>query len=224
MKLSVLSLATVCLCSVAVIAAPINENVVNADARDIHMPKDTSNVDFSGLGFLQKRGNKHVTTIIKYKTKNKKIKTTLTIGVKGKPHTTVFTTTLRHNNNNKKKHRKATSTLKSKKSKKKQSKNSKKRHSKHTKNKHNQESHDSKDYPNAGKGTFFSPNRGSCGWKNSKNDLIVAVNAPDMANKKHRSDENPNCGRMVEIVNASGDKVKAQVADTVCKLNSCLKD
>ncbi|OAD02818.1 hypothetical protein MUCCIDRAFT_133817, partial [Mucor lusitanicus CBS 277.49] len=65
-----------------------------------------------------------------------------------------------------------------------------------------------------GKGTFFSPNRGSCGWKNTKNDLIVAVNAPDMANKKHASDENPNCGRMVEIVNASGDKVKAQVADT----------
>lgn len=224
MKLSILSLATVCLYSVAVIAAPISENVVNEDARDIHMPKDTSNVDFSGLGFLQKRGNKHVTTIIKYMTKNKKLKTTLTLRVKGKTRKTVFTTRLRHSKNNRK-HRKTTTTLKSNKSKKKQSKSSKKRHSKHTKKthststkKHKQESNDSKDYPNVGKGTFFSPNRGSCGWKNTKNDLVVAVNAPDMANKKHQSDENPNCGRMVEIVNASGDKVKAQVADTVCKL------
>jgi len=87
--------------------------------------------------------------------------------------------------------------------------------------KHKQkDSSTSKGYLNAGKGTFFAPNRGSCGWKNTKNDLIVAVNAKDMANKKHKSDENPNCGRMVEIVNASGDKVKAQVADTVSEYSN----
>lgn len=221
MKLYVLVLAAVCLySSAAVIAAPIKDNVVNEEGvQDIHMPKDTSYVDFSGMGFLQKRRNKHVTTtIVKYKTKNKKLKTTLTLTVKGKPRKTVFTTILKHKN---KSHQKATFTVKTKASKKKHTKSSKKRHSKSTKKKHtsnkHKENHDSNEYPNAGKGTFFSPNRGSCGWKNTKNDLIVAVNAPDMANKKHASDENPNCGRMVEIVNASGDKVKAQVADTVSK-------
>ncbi|KAK4516633.1 killer toxin resistant protein [Mucor velutinosus] len=222
MKLFVFSLAAVCLCSAAVIAAPISDNVVNEDVRDIRMPKDTSYVDFSGMGFLQKRRNRHVKTVVKYMTKNKKLKTTLTLTVKGKPRKTVFTTTLKHNNN--RKHRKTTNS-KSKKSNKRHSKSSKKRHSKHTKkthikstrkhsDKHKQGNNDSNDYPNAGKGTFFSPNRGSCGWKNTKNDLIVAVNAPDMANKKHKSDENPKCGRMVEVVNAAGDKVKAQVADT----------
>lgn len=62
-------------------------------------------------------------------------------------------------------------------------------------------------YPNSGKGTFFTPNKGSCGWKNSENDLIVAVSGG--------GGKNPNCGRTVEIVNAAGSKVKAKVVDTV---------
>ncbi|KAL7334287.1 hypothetical protein PS15p_203074 [Mucor circinelloides] len=217
MRLSLLCLAAVCLHGATVIAAPISDNVVSEDksaVRDIHMPKDTSYVDFSGMGFLQKRTehdvkrkrNKNITTIIKYMTKHKKLKTTLTLAVNGRPRKNVFTTTLKHNN---RKHGKK-STTKARKSKKKHTNNSKRQSNKHKQ----KDSSASKDYPNAGKGTFFAPNRGSCGWKNTKNDLIVAVNAKDMANKKHKSDENPNCGRMVEIVNASGDKVKAQVADT----------
>lgn len=67
---------------------------------------------------------------------------------------------------------------------------------------------------NSGKGTFFSPNRGSCGWENTSDDLIVAVNEADMGNKK-KSGKNVNCGRLVEIVNAAGKKVRAKVADTV---------
>ncbi|GAN09254.1 riboflavin aldehydeforming enzyme [Mucor ambiguus] len=223
MKLSVLFLAAVCLYNAAVIiAAPINDNVVNEHVQGIHMPKDTPYVDFSGMDFLQKRKNKHTTTMVKYMTKSKKFKTTLTLTVKGKPRERVLTTTLKHKNN---KHHKTASTLKPKESKLKHFKSRSKKHSKKSRhrakntkdysNKHSQESNDSNDFfTNAGKGTFFSPNRGSCGWKNTKNDLIVAVNAPDMANKKHKSDENPNCGRMVEIANESGDKVMAQVADT----------
>ncbi|KAI7895813.1 RlpA-like double-psi beta-barrel-protein domain-containing protein-containing protein [Mucor mucedo] len=65
----------------------------------------------------------------------------------------------------------------------------------------------------SGKGTFFSPNRGSCGWKNSKNDLVVAVNEKDMGNKK-KGGRNVNCGRLVEIVNDAGKKVRAKVVDT----------
>ncbi|CAO0791426.1 unnamed protein product [Mucor circinelloides] len=217
MRLSLLCLAAVCLHGATVIAAPISDNVVSEDksaVRDIHMPKDTSYVDFSGIGFLQKRTeqdikskrNKNVTTIVKYMTKHKKLKTTLTLAVNGRPHKNVFTTTLKHKN---RKHGK-TSTIKARKSKKKHSYKRKRQSDKHKQ----KDSSASKGYLNAGKGTFFAPNRGSCGWKNTKNDLIVAVNAKDMANKKHKSDENPNCGRMVEIVNASGDKVKAQVADT----------
>lgn len=69
-------------------------------------------------------------------------------------------------------------------------------------------------YTNSGEGTFFSPNRGSCGWKNTGDDLIVAVNAADMGNKK-KSGKNVNCGRMVEIVNSAGKTVTAKVSDTV---------
>ncbi|CAO3619144.1 unnamed protein product [Mucor hiemalis] len=61
-------------------------------------------------------------------------------------------------------------------------------------------------YSNSGKGTFFTPNKGSCGWKNTEKDLIVAVSGG--------GGKNPNCGRMVEIVNAAGSKVKAKVVDT----------
>lgn len=67
---------------------------------------------------------------------------------------------------------------------------------------------------NSGKGTFFSPNRGSCGWKNSKDDLIVAVNEKDMGNKK-KGGRNVNCGRLIEISNNDGKKVKVKVVDTV---------
>lgn len=70
-------------------------------------------------------------------------------------------------------------------------------------------------YANAGTATFFSPNLGSCGWKNSPSDLIVAVNAKDMKNQKGKSNKNPLCGKMVEIVNPSGTKIRAKIVDTV---------
>lgn len=66
-------------------------------------------------------------------------------------------------------------------------------------------------YSNSGRGTFFSPNQGSCGWKNTKNDLIVAISSKGQSTSK----KSPNCGRMVEIVNSAGKKVHAKVVDSV---------
>ncbi|KAI7906866.1 RlpA-like double-psi beta-barrel-protein domain-containing protein-containing protein [Cokeromyces recurvatus] len=73
-----------------------------------------------------------------------------------------------------------------------------------------------------GVATFYSPDKGSCGWRNTKDDLIAAVNKDDMDNKKHESDKNPNCGRMIEIENNKGDTVKVKVVDTCpgCKKGS----
>ncbi|KAG2235550.1 hypothetical protein INT48_003113 [Thamnidium elegans] len=69
-------------------------------------------------------------------------------------------------------------------------------------------------YANSGTATFFTPNRGSCGWKNSPNDLIVAMNGKDMKNQSGKSNKNPLCGKMVEITNSSGTKIRAKIVDT----------
>ncbi|KAI9362374.1 RlpA-like double-psi beta-barrel-protein domain-containing protein-containing protein [Pilaira anomala] len=69
-------------------------------------------------------------------------------------------------------------------------------------------------YANSGTATFFTPNVGSCGWKNKPSDLIVAVNGKDMKNASGKSNKNPLCGKMVEVTNSSGKKIRAKIVDT----------
>lgn len=70
-------------------------------------------------------------------------------------------------------------------------------------------------YANSGTATFFTPNVGSCGWKNKASDLIVAVNGKDMKNVSGKSNKNPLCGKMVEVTDSSGKKIRAKIVDTV---------
>lgn len=101
----------------------------------------------------------------KYGHYHKKFKTTLTLTVnnKGSYHKNKFSTILKHNKK-KKHHIKFTKAKKNK-------------YSSSRSKTHNKKQDDSGYYhPNSGKDTFFSSSRGFCGWKNSKSDLIVAVN------------------------------------------------
>ncbi|KAM0793362.1 hypothetical protein ACM66B_000817 [Microbotryomycetes sp. NB124-2] len=61
----------------------------------------------------------------------------------------------------------------------------------------------------SGQGTWYEQhgNYGSCGWKSSDGDKVVAVNTPQVANQGH-------CGKYVIIENTSnGRQLRAKVAD-----------
>ncbi|CAO3594461.1 unnamed protein product [Absidia cylindrospora] len=71
---------------------------------------------------------------------------------------------------------------------------------------------------NSGRGTFYNPNLGSCGKTNSDSEMVVALNAPDMANGAN-SNNNPKCGEKIEIHYES----KSVVATIVDTCPSCAK-
>ncbi|KAK4055298.1 hypothetical protein OIV83_000581 [Microbotryomycetes sp. JL201] len=61
----------------------------------------------------------------------------------------------------------------------------------------------------SGQATWYEQhgNYGSCGWKSSDGDKVVAVNTPQVANQGH-------CGKWVVIQNtANGRQLRAKVAD-----------
>ncbi|CAO3594462.1 unnamed protein product [Absidia cylindrospora] len=66
---------------------------------------------------------------------------------------------------------------------------------------------------NSGRGTFYNPNLGSCGKTNSDSEMVVALNAPDMANGAN-SNNNPKCGEKIEI-HYESKSVVATIVDTV---------
>ncbi|KAI8368722.1 RlpA-like double-psi beta-barrel-protein domain-containing protein-containing protein [Blakeslea trispora] len=63
-----------------------------------------------------------------------------------------------------------------------------------------------------GDGTYYAPGLGSCGWTNSENDMIAALNHGQMANGAN-SNNNPNCGRSVSIKGPKGS-VNVKIVDT----------
>ncbi|ORZ25876.1 RlpA-like double-psi beta-barrel-protein domain-containing protein-containing protein [Absidia repens] len=65
---------------------------------------------------------------------------------------------------------------------------------------------------NSGRGTFYNPNLGSCGKTNSDSEMVVALNAPDMANGAN-SNNNPKCGEKIEI-HYESKSVVATIVDT----------
>ncbi|KAG1189059.1 hypothetical protein G6F36_004191 [Rhizopus arrhizus] len=64
----------------------------------------------------------------------------------------------------------------------------------------------------SGSGTFYMPGLGSCGWKNSEKEMIVALNHAQMSNGGN-SNNNRICGKHVTINGPKGS-VTAKVVDT----------
>ncbi|SAM08159.1 hypothetical protein [Absidia glauca] len=50
----------------------------------------------------------------------------------------------------------------------------------------------------SGRGTWYTPDLGSCGKTNSADDMVVAINYIDMANGAN-SNNNPKCGKKIKI-------------------------
>jgi len=69
-----------------------------------------------------------------------------------------------------------------------------------------------------GKGTYFTPNAGACGWSNNDNDLIAALNRPQYGNINKVS---PACGKMASVTGPLGT-IQVKIADACpeCKLGS----
>jgi len=65
-----------------------------------------------------------------------------------------------------------------------------------------------------GRGTWFYPGLGNCGWTNNRNDLILAIG-------KHLYDKNNagNCGQYVQITNTANGKTAYGL--TVDSCQSC---
>ncbi|TID25733.1 hypothetical protein E2P81_ATG03524 [Venturia nashicola] len=63
--------------------------------------------------------------------------------------------------------------------------------------------------------TYYDPSvgMGSCGYKNGKDELVVAINHGDMANGAN-SNSNPHCGKYINIYDESGKSVQAKIVDT----------
>ncbi|KAI8322597.1 hypothetical protein GQ54DRAFT_259678 [Martensiomyces pterosporus] len=70
----------------------------------------------------------------------------------------------------------------------------------------------------SGDGTFFSPNTGACGKKNTKKDLIAALNKPQYGNVDSVS---KNCFKCALVKGPLGE-VKVQITDACpeCKFGS----
>ncbi|KAI8063584.1 RlpA-like double-psi beta-barrel-protein domain-containing protein-containing protein [Gongronella butleri] len=64
----------------------------------------------------------------------------------------------------------------------------------------------------SGRGTWYTPDLGSCGKTNSESDMVVALNEADMANGSN-SNSNPKCGKQIDIT-YGGKSVTATIVDT----------
>ncbi|KAI9361054.1 RlpA-like double-psi beta-barrel-protein domain-containing protein-containing protein, partial [Pilaira anomala] len=64
----------------------------------------------------------------------------------------------------------------------------------------------------SGDGTFYHTGLGSCGWDNSNDELIAALNAPQMQNGANPNN-NPNCGKYINVKGPKGS-VRVKIVDT----------
>lgn len=64
----------------------------------------------------------------------------------------------------------------------------------------------------AGDGTWFNPGLGSCGVTNDDNDMIAALNAPQMGSYPNPN-KNPNCGKYAMVHGPKGS-VRVKITDT----------
>ncbi|CAO3616829.1 unnamed protein product [Cunninghamella blakesleeana] len=64
-----------------------------------------------------------------------------------------------------------------------------------------------------GDGTFYEVGKGSCGKQNTNNDMIVALNDPQMKNGSNPN-KNPECNKKVQITGENGKTVEATIEDT----------
>ncbi|KAH8553931.1 RlpA-like double-psi beta-barrel-protein domain-containing protein-containing protein, partial [Umbelopsis sp. PMI_123] len=64
----------------------------------------------------------------------------------------------------------------------------------------------------SGDGTYFTPGLGSCGETNTEQDLIAALNAPQMGSSPNPN-SNPNCGKYAKVTGPNGT-VRVKIVDT----------
>ncbi|KAI7854421.1 hypothetical protein BDC45DRAFT_508331 [Circinella umbellata] len=64
----------------------------------------------------------------------------------------------------------------------------------------------------SGIGTFYDAGPGSCGETDSNDELVVAINKPQMHNGANPNN-NPHCNKYVYIAGSSGES-KARIVDT----------
>lgn len=64
----------------------------------------------------------------------------------------------------------------------------------------------------SGRGTWYTPDLGSCGQTNSADDMVVAINYIDMANGAN-SNKNPKCGKKIKV-SYQGKSTEATIVDT----------
>ncbi|KAI9006271.1 RlpA-like double-psi beta-barrel-protein domain-containing protein-containing protein [Phycomyces nitens] len=64
----------------------------------------------------------------------------------------------------------------------------------------------------SGDGTFYGVGLGSCGSSDGNNDLVAALNAPQMGNVPNPNN-NPNCGRRATVKGPKGT-VTVRIVDT----------
>ncbi|CAM0138800.1 hypothetical protein VKS41_005988 [Umbelopsis sp. WA50703] len=64
----------------------------------------------------------------------------------------------------------------------------------------------------SGDGTWFNPGLGSCGVTNSDDDMIAALNAPQMGSYPNPN-QNPNCGKYAMVHGPKGS-VRVRIEDT----------
>ncbi|GAA5810056.1 hypothetical protein MFLAVUS_003474 [Mucor flavus] len=66
----------------------------------------------------------------------------------------------------------------------------------------------------SGDGTWFDIGLGSCGQVNTDDELVAALNAPQMMNGANPNN-NPMCGRMIKVTNPATNKsVTVKIVDT----------
>ncbi|KAI9264700.1 RlpA-like double-psi beta-barrel-protein domain-containing protein-containing protein, partial [Helicostylum pulchrum] len=67
---------------------------------------------------------------------------------------------------------------------------------------------------NSGDGTWFDIGLGSCGQENTDDELVAALNAPQMMNGDNPNN-NPMCGKKINVTNPATNKsVTVKIVDT----------
>ncbi|KAI8384341.1 RlpA-like double-psi beta-barrel-protein domain-containing protein-containing protein [Radiomyces spectabilis] len=64
----------------------------------------------------------------------------------------------------------------------------------------------------SGDGTFYTVGMGSCGTDDSNEDMVAALNAPQMGSSSNPNN-NPNCGRKARVKGPKGS-VTVKIVDT----------
>ncbi|KAG1055437.1 hypothetical protein G6F43_002603 [Rhizopus delemar] len=150
-----------------------------------------------------------------------------------KKHTAKRHSSKKHNKKHSKKHTKKHSSKKhsskkhttsKKKTNKKHTTNKKKTTKKHTTKKHTTTkkktttkkasgSSSSSGTKYSGDGTYYTPSLGSCGMQNNENELVAALNAPQMNNPANPN-LNPTCGKYVNVTGPNKQTVRVKIVDT----------